>query len=779
MHLYAVHLPPQADRGHANGYHKPLSRSGQSTLAGVPEKYTSEVNNASTQNEPGHVVCCSPTGDLKLFELTLADDVTMAEAAVSLSLNIRPSGTIACFEHSYLAIVHEDYRSVSIWNLQQGSYDISYTSKDMDVIQELYWHRLPNGLLLLAIQSSYSVAIVGQQRYYLTKDKPTWKLLQTIATREHSSHVIGALCWLEPCQIALGLGNQIFTFDVGAPAADRPVTSQGSDIQRLQMQNSALAVFTPAMLNAWLQSGGLNVALRCFRMLHDELRFLAPAEHIELDFEQVVTRLIRQSGQQDGSDADDFDLREVQDQIRNSLGRVSGHQLPVSEQEQVKTSLDITLQLLEHQNSLDTFAMIYFQHFLHLMSKVDQGATAIQQLPWSAIVHATLSQTQEALLHLVLAQIEEHNIKLTWPTARALGIFLFVADQETLRVHLESVARNEYNRNQDDRNPVDCSLYYLALGKKAVLQSLWRRTIGVKEKESTMKLLARNFNEPRWKESALKNAYALLSRRRFEYAAAFFLLGGSLSDAVNVCANQMRDLQLAVAIARVWSGDDAVQDKILKYLVDTTIPDLATDTYEARWMMLWACFQTHNWTEALQCITRPIDFLLDSRIKVRMSHDSEGKQDLPIGALSYLSNDPTPLINMYKHVRSRVVAQGAWTADLANSGQERRFIMRSVNWYLRAGLDWLALDLVANWQFVTGQEVETRAVDAKSSQEVPESTQRSALDDWLEPEASTRPSPAASKDGSVSESEKKPKPKPPPTQFVEPSANSLLDSFGF
>lgn len=33
------------------------------------------------------------------------------------------------------------------------------------------------------------------------------------------------------------------------------------------------------------------------------------------------------------------------------------------------------------------------------------------------------------------------------------------------------------------------------------------------------------------------------------------------------------------------------------------------------------------------------------------------------------------------------------------------------------------------------------------------------------------------KDGGIEEKEKKKK--PPPTQFVEPSANSLLDSFGF
>lgn len=43
-----------------------------------------------------------------------------------------------------------------------------------------------------------------------------------------------------------------------------------------------------------------------------------------------------------------------------------------------------------------------------------------------------------------------------------------------------------------------------------------------------------NFNEDRWRSAALKNAFALLGKQRFHHAAAFFLLSGSLSDAIKV-----------------------------------------------------------------------------------------------------------------------------------------------------------------------------------------------------------------------------------------------------
>lgn len=84
----------------------------------------------------------------------------------------------------------------------------------------------------------------------------------------------------------------------------------------------------------------------------------------------------------------------------------------------------------------------------------------------------------------------------------------------TQREHFEVIARNEYTKS-DLKDPVDCSLFYLALRKKAVLQGLWRMASWNKEQAATQKLLANNFDDPKWRRTALKNAYALLSKRRF------------------------------------------------------------------------------------------------------------------------------------------------------------------------------------------------------------------------------------------------------------------------
>lgn len=82
------------------------------------------------------------------------------------------------------------------------------------------------------------------------------------------------------------------------------------------------------------------------------------------------------------------------------------------------------------------------------------------------------------------------------------------------KAQLEVVARNEYTKTEE-RNPIDCTLYYLALGKKSILQGLWRIAHWNREQKPTQKLLANDFKEARWKTTALKNAYALLGKRRF------------------------------------------------------------------------------------------------------------------------------------------------------------------------------------------------------------------------------------------------------------------------
>ena len=69
-----------------------------------------------------------------------------------------------------------------------------------------------------------------------------------------------------------------------------------------------------------------------------------------------------------------------------------------------------------------------------------------------------------------------------------------------------------------------------------------------------------------------------------EYAASFFLLADHLRDAVQVCMNQIGDVQLAVAITRAYEGDDG---PVLKEILEERVlPEAVADGN--RWMASWA-----------------------------------------------------------------------------------------------------------------------------------------------------------------------------------------------
>lgn len=82
-----------------------------------------------------------------------------------------------------------------------------------------------------------------------------------------------------------------------------------------------------------------------------------------------------------------------------------------------------------------------------------------------------------------------------------------------------------------------------------------------------------------------------LTQKMLEYAAAFFILGDSLKDAVNVCLRHLDDIQLAVALARVIEGRD--DGPVLCSVLYENIIPLAFKKGN-RWLGSWAFWLLHR-----------------------------------------------------------------------------------------------------------------------------------------------------------------------------------------
>jgi hypothetical protein len=119
-----------------------------------------------------------------------------------------------------------------------------------------------------------------------------------------------------------------------------------------------------------------------------------------------------------------------------------------------------------------------------------------------------------------------------------------------------------------------------------------------REQAATQRLLSNNFDEQRWKTAALKNAYALMGKHRFLYAAAFFLLAGHLKDAISVLSNQLDDMQLAIAVARVYEGDNG--PVLAEYLKDKVLPHAVVEGN--RWLATWALWMLGKRDKAVRAL---------------------------------------------------------------------------------------------------------------------------------------------------------------------------------
>ncbi|XP_046897782.1 dmX-like protein 2 isoform X2 [Hypomesus transpacificus] len=155
------------------------------------------------------------------------------------------------------------------------------------------------------------------------------------------------------------------------------------------------------------------------------------------------------------------------------------------------------------------------------------------------------SEAEEEMLNMIPAMQRGDP---QWSELKAVGVGWWIRNINTLRKMVEKVGKAAFQRNND---PLDAALFFLAMKKKAVLWGLFRS----QHDEKMTTFFKNNFSEDRWRKAALKNAFSLLGKQRFEQSAAFFLLAGSLKDAMEVLLEKMEDIQLAMVVARLYEAD--------------------------------------------------------------------------------------------------------------------------------------------------------------------------------------------------------------------------------
>lgn len=776
-----------------------------------------------------------------------------AAAATETSLSF-PSGVSApsTFEASngLAVIASSDRRSIAIMDLKDGYMEHQQQgSQPVEILRLNSCTDLSSGHeadanSTLAIVRKDSVNILAQARYEPAHfaEQHTWHHLKTISIAEIGSR-IKDVAWLPNAELVIAVGNALLRSD--GIVAGSEVAPELRD--RLDMQETAkvpshslmdalrqpLVSWHPHFLQQLGLRGRLHAVSGVFKRLERTLRFYTEGDELHPMLDASHEEVIADQAHSENALLDKDSAISLTQQLEDiDLPKTSD-----AEQERLKLIFGTTVYIQDFLGALDENALRYlFSWKLHVLElereRSQSGATSngdgelppvVPEMGWREIAFAYHSETQQPLLE---ALHNYYGSKLDWPTVRKLGIPAWLhavraaqsegSDLASLEQIFESLAQTAF-RSIYPPDPTRASLYFLALKKKATLLALWRVAVGNKEQKTTSNFLKRDFSIEENRTAARKNAYALMGKRRFEYAAAFFLLANDPASAIRILAGQCQDLPLAIAVARVYCDDGSPE--LLKFMEERVLPEArkAGD----RWLLSWVHEIMGHSPLAAQALIVDLD-----KLKV----DDEDR--LP---RSWQQDDPLTL-RLYQHLRDKPVKPGQKKTQGALGGEryEYRAVLRSARILRKMGLWLLALDLVSTWQFKPAEPVQPveeieenvatngiaeqaaaapSMLDGFTNSPATSEAPKSMLDNFAAPKPASAAAPKSLLDdfGSMSlqspgdkaksereakaaelmsklKAKKEPgsdnKPaeeekKKAPTQFKEPEANSILDSFGF
>ncbi|KAK6294290.1 hypothetical protein J4Q44_G00351200, partial [Coregonus suidteri] len=322
------------------------------------------------------------------------------------------------------------------------------------------------------------------------------------------------------------------------------------------------------------------------------------------------------------------------------------------------------------------------------------------------------SEAEEEMLNMIPAMQRGDP---QWSELRAVGVGWWTRNINTLRRMVEKVGKAAFQRNND---PLDAALFYLAMKKKAVLWGLFRS----QRDEKMTVFFKNNFSEDRWRKAALKNAFSLLGKQRFEQAAAFFLLAGSLKDAIEVCLEKMEDIQLAMVVARLYEADYESSSTCQAILYEKVLGCQrdgsgyhCTKLHPDPFLRSIAFWIMKDYTKALdtllECIPKEDDENPDVMVK--------SCNPVVFSFYNYLRTHPLIIRRHYASPEGAVTSSLGLTSEKSSVDEinliERKLFFTTANAHFKVGCPVLALEVLSKIPKVTKKSVSSSPLSKGSS----------------------------------------------------------------
>ncbi|KAJ3117018.1 regulator of (H+)-ATPase in vacuolar membrane, partial [Physocladia obscura] len=536
-----------------------------------------------------------------------------------------------------------------------------------------------DGQTLIAVATKSGVDVFCQDRLEIFNGPIEWiQVAEMTIPWEDSVHQIA---WLENGSLAMALSSKLVIFSKWKDATTR-TPYEGSRPTSLQSivakVNGRLPDYHPNLLQHYLIWGKYDFIKFVFSLVHKFVKLMHEVGAGGLGNAEGNTGVVGRKVsdipsafwkffevehsehiQEANYDALFLEGNEFSDQFRDkNIGSFSqthldyliqlGDNLKLprlnsSDQAKLLAMMGSFVQVQQHKRSVDeNGSRFVFFAKLFIATKVANEAEVLgsRDIAW-----AFYSDSQDYLVDFLLQCFNGNPL---WKDVRSLGMGFWLKNPESLNV----------------------------------LLGLWKLASLHPEQGAMLKFLANDFTEERWRKAAVKNAFALLGKQRYEYAVAFFLLAERLKDAVNVCLKHLKDLQLAIVLCRLYEGENS--PVLAETLKSNVLPDafLNGDRY-----LISMCFTLLKQKEmALNAIMMPISTLSNTP-ECEISNDII---DPPLLVLhDYLQKSYKPL-----RIQSKVSAKSFFQSMIASSVI-----------YENMGCPGLALDMLAKANSLTKQAV--------------------------------------------------------------------------
>lgn len=670
----------------------------------------------------------SQNGEVSIYYTTYSVDNGKHEIRWHLKdrfrTGIKNCAFVSCSSINKMAIIDRTKTKLSIWDMSIGVCGYSEEFPN-EIIKDLDWTSTEFEQGILAVGFKLHSLLFTELRYDYTNRTSSFAKIKKVEISEETTHEIGDSIWMKDGILVIAAGNQLYLSDKSLDINNDIITNKAIGTLEITSNdlfylcsalNGPLPLYHPQFIIQLLLTGRTPLIRKILVRLTKVLREIDLGERKENDFELGISAeeiladdtnkltdtenekykaglssKVNYFEESLDNAADVFDEQCVDILIEKlqkmRLPFLTGHQ-QITLSHTVSIMKDV---LLKYIKILDYNGLKFYLTMKLFTLNVTKDINTLNSIRMRDVLFALHSDNKDLLYDIVN---EQSRMKIDWLNAKRYALPFWI-ENNTLKKVLEKVAGNEFLKFQDEndgkKDPTSCSIFYLMLRKKQVLLGLWKNSFGHPERDKMIKFLSNDFNEPRWKSAAMKNAYVLLGKHRYTDAASFFLLADSPKDAVSVIMRKLDDISLAIAVARCYEDSNSGPS-----MVTILERQLANESIKSndRWKLSWIFWILNEKQLSAQALIKPLHFIKDDLAKILPNFKWPNVEDI---VRTNNTEDPVLLV-MYDSLRNRSVDYYKGISKLKPE-HEFSFVIKAASMYIKMGCDWLALYLVERWKF--------------------------------------------------------------------------------